>query len=63
MKISWDIAKLKETYGNEKTSQTKPFVVPGADTAKADDKKVTWGINTIKDIYEPDKVSSASKKK
>jgi len=53
MKISWDIAKLKETYGNEKTSQTKPFVVPGQET-KADNKKVTWGIDAIKDVYVPE---------
>jgi hypothetical protein len=56
MKINWDITKLKEVYGNEKTSQpqTKPFVVPGQDV-KADTKKVTWGIGAIKDVYEPEK--------
>jgi len=55
MKISWNIAKIKETYGNEKTSQTKPFVIPGQDTVKTDNKKITWGIDTIKDVYEPEK--------
>jgi len=54
MKISWGIEKLKDVYGNEKKSQTKPFVIPGQDT-KTDGKKVTWGINAIKDVYEPEK--------
>ncbi|GBU24953.1 hypothetical protein R83H12_01589 [Fibrobacteria bacterium R8-3-H12] len=54
MKISWDIAKIKDVYGNEKTSQTKPFVIPGQDAAKADNKKVTWSIDAIKDVYVPE---------
>ncbi|MDR2594364.1 MAG: hypothetical protein LBC87_06305 [Fibromonadaceae bacterium] len=54
MKISWDIAKIKETYGNEKKT-SKPFVIPGQDAAKTDSKKITWGIDTIKDVYEPEK--------
>jgi len=53
MKISWDIAKIKDVYGNEKTSQTKPFVIPGQDV-KADSKKITWGIDAIKDVYVPE---------
>ncbi|MDR2582580.1 MAG: hypothetical protein LBC75_03775 [Fibromonadaceae bacterium] len=63
MKISWDIEKLKSVYGNEKKSQTKPFVVPGQDTAKTDNKKITWSMETIKDVYEPEKISQTSKKK
>jgi len=62
MKISWDIAKIKDVYGNEKKSQVKPFVIPGQDV-KADNKKITWSIETIKDIYEPEKISQTSKKK
>jgi hypothetical protein len=53
MKISWNIAKIKDVYGNEKSSQSKPFVIPGQD-AKADNKKVTWGIDAIKDVYVPE---------
>jgi len=55
MKITWDIAKLKDVYGSEKKSQSKPFVIPGQDTVKTDSKKVTWGIDAIKDVYEPEK--------
>jgi len=55
MKITWDIAKLKEVYGPEKKSQSKPFVIPGQDAAKTDNKKVSWGIDAIKDVYEPEK--------
>jgi len=54
MKISWNIAKIKNVYGNEKTSQSKPFVIPGQEAIKADNKKVTWGIEAIKDVYVPD---------
>ncbi|MCL1956911.1 MAG: hypothetical protein FWF63_06275 [Fibromonadales bacterium] len=53
MKITWDVEKLKNVYGNEK-KPTKPFVVPGQDTAKTDNKKVTWNIDAIKDVYEPE---------
>jgi len=59
MKISWDIAKIKSIYGNEKTSQTKPFVIPGQDAnaTKSDNKKVTWSIESIKDVYVPEKTN------
>jgi hypothetical protein len=64
MKISWDIAKIKDVYGNEKTSQTKPFVIPGQEVnaAKANNK-VSWDIAKIKDVYVPEKTSQTSKKK
>jgi len=54
MKITWDIAKLKDVYGTEKKSQSKPFVIPGQDAAKTDSKKVSWGIDAIKDVYVPE---------
>ncbi len=52
MKISWDIAKIKDVYGDEKTSQPKPkpFVIPGQDAAKTENKKITWGIEAIKKV-------------
>jgi len=56
MKITWDIAKLKETYGTEKSPSKKTFVIPGQDNAtKTDNKKVTWSADQIKDIYQPSK--------
>jgi len=55
MKINWNIAKIKDVYGNEKTSQpkAKPFVVPGQDV-KPPNEKVSWGIDAIKDVYVPE---------
>jgi len=55
MKISWGIDKIKEVYGTEKKSQSKPFVIPGQDAAKTDNNKITWSIEKIKDVYEPEK--------
>jgi len=55
MKITWDIAKLKETYGNEKAPSKKSFVIPGQDVPKTDNKKVSWSVDKIKDVYEPSK--------
>jgi len=54
MKITWDIAKLKETYGTEKTPQKKSFVITGQDVP-ADSKKITWSADQIKDVYQPSK--------
>jgi len=55
MKITWDIAKLKETYGTEKAPSKKTFVITGQDVPKADSKKITWSADQIKDVYQPSK--------
>jgi len=55
MKIAWDIAKLKETYGNEKTPAKKSFVIPGQDVPKTDSKKISWTADQIRDVYQPSK--------